>query len=94
MHWVPNVFNDAPARFDRSHPMPVRRGLLRRRVELREDKFFTYDTNNGWNNQLLNLLCALDMARLLNRTLIVPPFFWTSLPLDQLSFMETCLASR
>ena len=33
------------------------------------DKFFTYDTNNGWNNQLLNLLCALDMARLLNRTL-------------------------
>ena len=41
-----------------------------------EEKFFTYASFNGWNNQLLNLLCAIDMARMLNRTLIVPPFSW------------------
>ena len=41
-----------------------------------EDRFLSYDSINGWNNQLLNLLCALDMARLLNRTLVVPPFAW------------------
>ena len=40
------------------------------------ERFFTYVSINGWNNQLLNLLCAIDMARLLNRTLIIPPFQW------------------
>ena len=39
-------------------------------------RYFVYQPTGGWNNQLLNLLCALDMARLLNRTLIVPPFSW------------------
>ena len=42
-----------------------------RYVELASEKFLTYATDNGWNNQLLNLLCALDMARLVNRTLVV-----------------------
>jgi hypothetical protein len=45
-------------------------------VDASSERFFTYVTDNGWNNQILNLLCALDMARLLNRTLIVPPFAW------------------
>ena len=45
-------------------------------VDVASERFFTYDTDNGWNNQLLNLLAALDMARLINRTLIVPPFSW------------------
>ena len=34
------------------------------------------DAYANLNNQVLNLLSALDMARLLNRTLIVPPFQW------------------
>jgi len=42
-------------------------------VEPSSERFFTYASDNGWNNQLLNLLCGLDMARSLNRTLIVPP---------------------
>ena len=42
-------------------------------VEPSSERFFTYVSDNGWNNQLLNLLCGLDMARSLNRTLIVPP---------------------
>ena len=46
------------------------------RIDLDQDRFLTYHSDNGWNNQVLNLLCALDMARLLNRTLIVPPFRW------------------
>lgn len=46
------------------------------RADLSEGKFLTYDTDNGWNNQLLNLLCAIDMAKLLNRTLVVPPYRW------------------
>ncbi|EOD22591.1 hypothetical protein EMIHUDRAFT_458113 [Emiliania huxleyi CCMP1516] len=45
-------------------------------VEPSSERFFTYASDNGWNNQLLNLLCGLDMARSLNRTLIVPPFSW------------------
>ena len=40
------------------------------------ERFFTYVSDNGWNNQMLNLLCAIDMARRTNRTLIVPPFMW------------------
>ncbi|KAL1530065.1 hypothetical protein AB1Y20_000987 [Prymnesium parvum] len=45
-------------------------------VALDATKFLTYESDNGWNNQLLNVLCAIDMARLLNRTLIIPPFRW------------------
>ena len=45
-------------------------------IETATDKFLSYVSDNGWNNQVLNLLSALDMARLLNRTLIVPPFQW------------------
>jgi hypothetical protein len=41
-----------------------------------DERFFTYVSINGWNNQLLNLLCAIDMARLINRTLVIPPFSW------------------
>ena len=44
-----------------------------RPVDFGSAKFFTYDSLNGWNNQLLNLLYAIDVARLLGRTLIVPP---------------------
>ena len=40
------------------------------------EKFLSYHSDNGWNNQVLNLLAALDMAHLANRTLIVPPFQW------------------
>ena len=47
-----------------------------RLTSTKEEKFLTYASANGWNNQLLNLLCAIDMARLVNRTLIVPPFSW------------------
>lgn len=47
-----------------------------RRLDVSDAKFFTYASDNGWNNQLLNLLYAADMARLLNRTLLVPPFAW------------------
>jgi len=47
-----------------------------RRLDVADAKFFTYASDNGWNNQLLNLLYAADMARLLNRTLLVPPFAW------------------
>lgn len=32
--------------------------------------------SRGYALRVLNLLCALDMARLLNRTLVVPPFRW------------------
>lgn len=39
-------------------------------------KFLRYQTNNGWNNQLLDVLCAAEMASLLNRTLVLPPFAW------------------
>ena len=39
-------------------------------------RFLRYRSANGWNNQLLDLLCAAEMARLLNRTLVVPPFAW------------------
>ena len=46
------------------------------RVDAASTKFLTYDSDNGWNNQLLNLLCAMDMARTLNRTLVVPPYAW------------------
>lgn len=46
------------------------------RVARTDESFFTYVSDNGWNNQLLNLLAAIDMARLTNRTLIVPPFQW------------------
>uniref|UniRef100_A0A7S2JP01 O-fucosyltransferase family protein n=1 Tax=Haptolina brevifila TaxID=156173 RepID=A0A7S2JP01_9EUKA len=42
----------------------------------RQDRILTYASDNGWNNQLLNLLCAIDMARSLNRTLLVPSFQW------------------
>ena len=48
-----------------------------RPIDVAGGRYFTYVTDNGWNNQLLNLLAAVDMARLLNRTLIVPPFSWT-----------------
>ena len=45
-------------------------------INLETERFLTYVSDNGWNNQLLNLLCAIDMARLTNRTLIVPVFQW------------------
>lgn len=45
-------------------------------VDFQSERFFTYDSDNGWNNQMINLLCAIDMAKLLNRTLVLPPFQW------------------
>ena len=45
-------------------------------LQPRARRFFTYSSNNGWNNQLLDLLCAMDMSRLLNRTLIIPTYQW------------------
>ena len=45
-------------------------------VDVKHERFLTYQSDNGWNNQLLNLLCGIDMARALNRTLVIPPFQW------------------
>lgn len=46
------------------------------KIDFGSEKFLSYSSDNGWNNQLLNLLCAIDMAQLTNRTLIVPVFQW------------------
>lgn len=45
-------------------------------IDATSTKFFTYESINGWNNQLLNLFYAIDISRQLGRTLIVPPFRW------------------
>lgn len=45
-------------------------------IDATSTKFFTYESINGWNNQLLNLFYAIDISRQLGRTLIVPPFHW------------------
>jgi hypothetical protein len=57
-----------------TRPALVDAAACLRQLDLEGGKYLTYESQNGWNNQLLNLFMAVDMARLLNRTLIVPPF--------------------
>ena len=59
-----------------AHPPALQVPGAVRLPDPKQTKFFTYESLNGWNNQLLNLHYAIDIARLLNRTLIVPPFRW------------------
>ena len=57
-------------------PVVIRADGSLRPTPMESTKFLAYNSDNGWNNQLLNVLCAIDMARLLNRTLILPTYKW------------------